>query len=165
MMNWYKRARLELDVVEAAKRENPGPEHQRLEAVLRRIARDVGFADAFDFPGAVGGDLIPPPGPEVALQNAEGVFLGDAKDAEHETAYTEETRRRIYRYMRGLALLLHSGKAKTGAFMIATNTPDAADAWTRALGLAAAFSELRHVEGRVKAFRVDKYDDSTWLVF
>jgi hypothetical protein len=164
-MNWFKLARLELDIVEAAKRENPGPEHQRLEAVLRDIARDGGFTDRFDLSSAVGRDLIPPPGPEITLRNGEDIFLGDAKDAEHETADNEASRRRIFRYMKGLALLLHSGKAKTGAFMIATNTPEAADGWTTALSAMVAFSDLRHVEGRVKAFQVFQLDSSTWLVY
>jgi hypothetical protein len=164
-MNWYKRARLEVDLVEAAKREHPGPEHQRLEGVLRKIAQDEGFHQPFDFPGAVGNDLVPAPGPEVALVGSDGLFLGDAKDATHETADNEITRRRIFRYMRGLAQIIYRGQVKSGAFIIATNAPEAADGWVTALTAMAAFSDLRHVEGRVKAFQVLQSDEKTWLVY
>jgi hypothetical protein len=164
-VNWYKRARLEMDIVEAAKRQNPGPEHQRLEAILRQIAHDSDCIELFDFPAAVGRDLVPPPGPEIAMRSADTVFLGDAKDAENETVHRDETRLRIFRYMRGLAEMFRSGKARSAAFMIATNSAEAADDWTTQLTLMAAYAGLRHVEGHVKAFQVGQHDAQTWLVF
>lgn len=114
-MNWYKRACLEMDVVEAAKSANPGPEHQRLEAILWTIAKDSGFVENFDFPTAVGHDLVPPPGPEISMRHAGAVFLADAKDARNETADRDDSRRRIFRYIRGLAKLLHNRHGADGS--------------------------------------------------
>jgi hypothetical protein len=108
---------------------------------------------------------VPPPGPEVSLRNADAIFLGNAKDAENETGNRDETRRRVFRYLRALATLIHTGNVRGGSFMIATNSPEAADGWTTQLSLMAAFTALRHIEGRVKAFQVAQYDDRTWLVF
>jgi hypothetical protein len=71
--------------------------------------------------------------PDVLCTSADGnsVFIGDAKDAENETAHKSETLRRIANYFHNAVKLVTDGKAVV--FVIATNDKDAAAQWANTL--------------------------------
>lgn len=104
----------------------PGAEHRRLEAELKRWAEQNGYREPLD--GWADGTK-----PDVLHQDGDGcLFVGDAKDAKHETPSNSETRGRIENYVHQFARQLRAG-CDGGVIAIATNGKDAAYEWVDAL--------------------------------
>jgi hypothetical protein len=103
--------------------ENEGPEHERLKTELEEWAKKKGYdKNGPRFESSI---------PDVVLTNQEGnkLFVGDAKDAEHETVNDEGTISQIKGYVEEFLRFIKNGEYKGGIFLIATNKQNAAEGW------------------------------------
>lgn len=136
-----------------------GATHQRLQGVLKKMAEEDGFTMSFDLGSDPEGIL----NPDVCGRNEAGIiFVGEAKDGEHEPASNAHSRWRVGRYLRALAGLIHAGKVPGGVFVLATNSPSAARGWSRELSLLSVERELHWDDGG--GFTISGSDE-TWFVW
>ncbi|HLJ12652.1 MAG TPA: hypothetical protein VKU82_15765 [Planctomycetaceae bacterium] len=85
------------------------------------------------------------PNPDVALKSIDGqILVGDAKDANNERVGNSATFGRIFSYQSAFGKMLNEGRACVGKFVIATNDPDAAQEWVRALNYNANLFGVAH---------------------
>ncbi len=130
-------------------------DHARLKEVLRQAALANGYAQEIEFGFGE---------PDVLLfdPNRKFLFIGDAKNAENETAFTLSTAFRINRYMRGFSAL--AGQAILGGcFAIATNDEKRAAEWAQTLRTMAMLNGLQTDTGDLLEFRVEQWDAQTWV--
>jgi len=135
-----------------------GLEHRRLRVVLEGVARDRGF----DRPFSLGADAEGELNPEVCGINGEGdLFVGEAKDGDHEPASNVDSRWRVSRYLRAFAGLIHIGKVRSGVFLLLTNSERVAWGWARELSRWTSECDLHSEEGM--GFGVSG-EGNTWFV-
>ena len=160
-VNWYKRS-LRPDPL-LLKEAAEGAEHARLRERLHAWARERGFTlPAPPLPKVLGRD----PRPDVCLQDAAGnAFIGDAKDAKHETADRLDTWVRIRIYVAAFAQLLEAGTISGGTIALATDDRARAEHWTVTLTAMALSANLAGPEGRTPSFIVESLDEATHIVW
>lgn len=138
--------------------ESVGAEHERLKSRLAEWAQSRGFSVTFS--------RLTSGVPDVLLGTDEvpsHLFVGDAKDAENETADVFATWERIRGYIRDFAALIGKTRIRGGIFAICTNTRKAAERWVPLLNLMAESERLS--EGvDPPNFLVTELDAQTFIV-
>ena len=106
----------------------PGPIHESLKEILTSYANQDGYIldPIFELPGCI---------PDVFFESQEidSIFVGDAKDSDHETAETSQTLDRITKYIATVKKSLAEKQYTYVKFAIATDNKDAIEEWSKTL--------------------------------
>lgn len=136
----------------------PGPEHERIRKAL------AGWALARGFVVELKGDLDGKH-PDVFRgdQNGEFVFVGEAKDAENETADNAESLKRFLGYVFSFCDRIREESVAGGLVAMATNDSAEAELWSHVIAAAARVKQVHRADG--KGPIVTKVDDRTWIAW
>ena len=139
----------------------PGVEHERLVTALVAQAASRGFTFNTRAMAGTGKN------PDVVLANSPRlcVLVGDAKDANHETARRGDTRNRIEGYVRSITNWTAGDPERSCYVAIITNSYEAAWEWAIELARMAREANLTRVaNGLPLEFHVTELDGHTWLI-
>ena len=139
----------------------PGAEHERLKYELEEYAKEREYCIRIDgFPDGSWPDVL-----MLFIEDERKfIFLGDAKDSEHETARKTETRNRIKGYLEWVKKWVYEDENIIGGTIcIMTNSEEAAEDWAEELECIAEEICLEDEYGTLE-FEVHKKDENTWLI-
>lgn len=145
---------------ELLNREGAKDEHERLRNRLKAWAESRGFSTELS-------QLPNGQKPDVLLYNSsqKWLFIGDAKDSEHETPDRTDTICRVNGYIKEFSRLLGGPEVRGGFIAIATNDKDAADSWVLRLNWMAIMNNLTVANGDGPDFIVAEVDATTWVIY
>ncbi len=140
----------------------PQAEHERLKKELATWSTEQKFS--IEYTGFKNG-----PYPDVlrGTEDRKSLFVGDAKDCNHETCETQDTVTRIKGYFKEFSDLLTAGWAG-GYLAIATNSEAAAMGWVGVLNKMASDVGIVGVVNGQKMkpnFKIHHRSSNTWIVY